>query len=363
MKEIKLSRIELYERVWKTPLTSLAKEFKISDNGLRKKCIKHNIPLPGVGHWSKVEHGKRVNKTPLPNPKQEIDITFSIQDDNGNYYDPSIDERIRVKHEIATQFTKYLKEEQVGRKFHPLVELTKNHLKNKKSNYDSLYSTDTNYALDIHCSKLLIPSALKIFNSFILLAEARGHSVKISSHCTIIDITGVSIKIDIKEKHRRVIDNRYSSSYDSYKLVPTGILNFRRTDHSSRYWDNSKKSIQEQFPSIFANLESYAIYLKDCWARNEIARKEREQEETRLKEIQKRKDNELSEFNSLLNNAQRWQQAKLLREYIEQTKSNVQNEDWVQWALDKADWLDPIIEKEDEILGNYRVEQTQKERP
>lgn len=360
MKVIKLSRIELYEKVWTTPLPILAKEFKISDNGLRKKCIKNNIPLPGVGHWSKVEHGKSVKQAPLPNPRLETDIIFSIQDDNGNYYDPSIDERIRVKHEIASHFKEYLREELKTQNFHPLVELTRTHLKVKKSNYDNSFSTDTNFALDIKCSKSLIPKALNVFNSFILLAEARGHSVKISSRSTVIDIYGIDVKIDIKEKQQKIIDEKYSSaSYSSHKLIPTGILSFRRTDYSSRIWTNEKKPIQEQFPSIFANLESYAIHLKNCWARNEVARKEKEQEENRQKEIQKIKDNELSKFNLLLDEAQRWQRAKLLREYIEHSKSKIQNQEWAKWALNKANWLDPLIEKEDKILGKYQVGQNE----
>lgn len=26
--------------------------------------------------------------------------------------------------------------------------------------------------------------------------------------------------------------------------------------------------------------------------------------------------------------------------------------EWLKWARDKADWLDPLTEKEDELLGN-----------
>lgn len=39
---IKISRKELYDLVWSKPMSTLAKEYLISDNGLRKICKKFN---------------------------------------------------------------------------------------------------------------------------------------------------------------------------------------------------------------------------------------------------------------------------------------------------------------------------------
>jgi hypothetical protein len=49
------TRKQLYELVWSKPMTQLAKEFGLSDNGLRKICKKYDIPLPNMGHWQKLE--------------------------------------------------------------------------------------------------------------------------------------------------------------------------------------------------------------------------------------------------------------------------------------------------------------------
>jgi hypothetical protein len=43
---VKLTREELYEKVWGTPATKLAKEFDISDVALGKICKKLDIPRP-----------------------------------------------------------------------------------------------------------------------------------------------------------------------------------------------------------------------------------------------------------------------------------------------------------------------------
>lgn len=61
-----LTRKELYDMIWATPMVKLATQFGLSDNGLKKKCIKHQIPRPPVGYWTKIECGQKVPQTPLP---------------------------------------------------------------------------------------------------------------------------------------------------------------------------------------------------------------------------------------------------------------------------------------------------------
>jgi len=66
---IRLTRAELYEKVWATPMQTLAKEFGLSDVGLAKVCRKHNIPVPPVGYWRRKETGYKVNHPLLPAAK------------------------------------------------------------------------------------------------------------------------------------------------------------------------------------------------------------------------------------------------------------------------------------------------------
>jgi len=59
-------RRELYEKVWQFPLRKLAPEYSISDVGLAKVCRKLEIPLPGLGHWTKIACGHSIPCPPLP---------------------------------------------------------------------------------------------------------------------------------------------------------------------------------------------------------------------------------------------------------------------------------------------------------
>ena len=66
------TRQELYDLVWSTPMVKLAKEFGLSDVGLRKTCVKHGIPTPPLGYWAKLNFGKPVKKTPLGSPAEGV---------------------------------------------------------------------------------------------------------------------------------------------------------------------------------------------------------------------------------------------------------------------------------------------------
>jgi ribosomal protein L37AE/L43A len=64
--KITLSRAELYEKVWTTPMRKLATEFGLSDVGLAKVCRRHNIPRPGLGYWACIQAGQKLKRTALP---------------------------------------------------------------------------------------------------------------------------------------------------------------------------------------------------------------------------------------------------------------------------------------------------------
>lgn len=55
---LQLTRAELFDRVWTTPVIRLAEEFGITNFVLAGICRKHQIPTPGAGYWSRVAHGK-----------------------------------------------------------------------------------------------------------------------------------------------------------------------------------------------------------------------------------------------------------------------------------------------------------------
>ena len=65
MEEISFTRQELYDLVWSQSMLALSKQYAISDVGLRKMCVRLEIPIPKAGHWAKIQAGKKVKKDKL----------------------------------------------------------------------------------------------------------------------------------------------------------------------------------------------------------------------------------------------------------------------------------------------------------
>jgi len=58
-------RQKLFDEVWATPVTKLAKEYGLSDVGLRKICVSLDVPLPPRGYWAKLAASKTIPKPAL----------------------------------------------------------------------------------------------------------------------------------------------------------------------------------------------------------------------------------------------------------------------------------------------------------
>ena len=89
---MKITRAELYEKVWATPMRMFAKEFGMSDVGLAKVCRKHNVPVPPVGYWRRKEIGYKVTR-PL----------LRLAKDGAVHLDIYVRERLRPEFEELTR--------------------------------------------------------------------------------------------------------------------------------------------------------------------------------------------------------------------------------------------------------------------
>jgi len=59
-------RSELYEEVWKEPVRTVAKRYGVSDVALGKICRKLKVPVPGLGHWARINVGQVIPRPAFP---------------------------------------------------------------------------------------------------------------------------------------------------------------------------------------------------------------------------------------------------------------------------------------------------------
>ncbi len=90
--------------------------------------------------------------------------------------------------------------------------------------------------------------------------------------------------------------------------------------------------------------------------REERERKYREEEERRIRR-QELIRNEKRKVYELTENTNNYVMACNIRAYAADVESkpdlSEEEKEWVVWAREKADWIDPMIKKEDAILGKY----------
>lgn len=68
---VEMTREELYEHVWTTPIQLLSEALGLSDIGLAKTCRQMEVPKPGRGYWARLDAGQSVEKIQLPPPSAE----------------------------------------------------------------------------------------------------------------------------------------------------------------------------------------------------------------------------------------------------------------------------------------------------
>jgi hypothetical protein len=367
MKSNTFTRKELYDLVWSKPLTTLAKEFAYSDNGLRKICIKHNIPLPKSGYWSKVKFNKKVKRVSLPKGISSVKIELFIRKEGQESISHPNSERAKIKQEIKLNKELPLTVPNRLSKPHKCIIATKAYhekLRVRNKNRDwSMHLDDTN-VISIDVSDSLFSRALRFTDTLIKVIEKRGHKISTSNGTSLI-VKNQSYNARLTEKNRRV-KRETNTNWDEYDLVPTGNLCLKLdSSYPIKEWSDSKtKSLESKLADILAWIELRAKEDREREIQSEIRRKKYEEEQRIKKELQERKDNELENFKNLFKFSEFLHKANTIREYVKavEEKANKENnltekvKEWIKWANNKADWYDPLIDLEDKLLNNLDKE-------
>lgn len=79
-----MSREELYELVWQTPMSKLGPQLATNGPGLAALCRKRQIPTPPLGYWQKKAVGRAPEMPPLPSFKPTQKTSPSIKPARGS---------------------------------------------------------------------------------------------------------------------------------------------------------------------------------------------------------------------------------------------------------------------------------------
>lgn len=342
---IKLSRKEIYELVWREPMTAIAARYKISDVGFRKMCMRMKIPVPKGGHWAQVQAGQTIKPPPLPvnsQVRQYAELEERLPEDN-----------ITTPSELQA-LTKKLVKEKLPFKVpptltrpDPLTIAAKASLAKLTSNYHPGMAMTAKGELDIRVTPKNVSRALRFMDAIIKLVRARGYRYEANSDGNFIKIRGISLKVSFRERTTKV--KTQGNSYNTYEWKPNGNLVFRLEGRLKAEWhDNKSQLLEEQLAKILAKFELTAKQEEAYHEEMQLWKANWEKERALRDERELRRAEELRNVKDLIEKARQWKQAQLVREYLAAMVEP--NEEWYQWALHKADWLDPLLFFEDEWL-------------
>lgn len=223
--------------------------------------------------------------------------------------------------------------------------------------YKGVVETKSN-ELRIRVSPANVGRALLFFDAFIKLLRAREHDIIIKNNQTYVVFEEEKFEISLKERFFRT---KSSDSWLSFEYRPSGILVFKLESYPYKEWKDGQRLIEDRLPDILAWFELYAKNRKQERLYYEEQHKIQEEKERIEREIKAGKEKEIRNFRKLVNEANQWHQAQIIRSYIQyvEEKSLLKGElsdelkNWIDWSKQKADWYDPIKKKEDSTLGLY----------
>lgn len=370
---IRIHRAALYEQVWAQPMIAVAKTYGISNVGLAKICTRLRVPVPGRGYWQRLRNGKPVRKLALPRPRAgepeehllarretpilEPGTTSEFADLAAREKEPA--NRIVVPDEI--------------REHHSLVVKAEKSLRHAGTDQLNLLKPRAAGRLAIRVSRSSLDRALKIMDALVQALEARALRVSVGSGTdggTSAHVLGEEVSFWLEEivnpverpltpregKDKEQHSWRYPRPL--YNQVPSGRLALRIG--SAPYTGIRRTVADSTGRRLEQNLNKFVEVLVLGAERQQSERIKRERQEREWKEQerhrieeQERQWKERQRVERLTKQVEDWNRSRLIREYVKDMRTVTQNPgtwnfagipllEWMEWALNYADRLDPI---------------------
>ena len=359
--QIKLTREELYRKIWEKPTTKVAAEFGISDVGLAKICRKMDVPKPPLGYWRRIETGAKIEPASLPKTTTETtEFVFLYVD--------VLDGSDKFHQEIQAMIDREdLPENQIKiaddlENAHPLVKKTKQFYAQADADSDTLISPPSQKGyLNVSVSPAQVNRAFFIMDAILKAAEKRGYEAVVSSNSwgeeTRIIKEGEEITVSLYESVRKV---RKELTPEQKKKPPyllnipeeyqsEGKLTLKINQRWSAYqkWSDRKNEplenrLNDVLAGIVAMLESLVF-----------EKRKKEAEERRRQELIRRREEEKRKREQLESDVDGWSKSEQMRDYLEAYEARLIKEkgavvpgspeaDWLEWAREYAADLDPL---------------------
>jgi hypothetical protein len=334
---------------------SLPRGLGTTDYDLRTLCKRLNIPTPASGHWMKLQHNKPVMIIPLP---EIVNGTGAIAHNDLNEI-IGLTPLEQLKNELKSDPNLCFDVPEKVVNPDALVIAAKSFFEGKNSFKNENIQATPADILSISVSKPVVIRALRLMDTLIKICKKRGHDVYVSDNGTMLTIFGQSMKIALVEETKKI--TRQDGKWPTHEQEPTGVLSLK-VDESwkGKKYSDGKSLIENRLVDIYARIELLCKEMKereDEWRKSREEQEEKARNEMRSRELQ---EAELNKFMALLSAAHRHNQIELMKVYIDDVESTLEEkgeerpelEEWIKWARRKLEWYDPSVALDDPLLAD-----------
>jgi hypothetical protein len=367
MTSITLTRKQLYDRVWTTPIHTLAGELGLSGRGLGKLCARRDIPVPPRGYWAKRAVGQRVSQPSLPfTDRHGQQIRFNGPGPGGPKEDSTIGvHRLVAFESMAANAISVANDLPLS---DPLVLKTQRLVARAKLDPHGLV-VPAAAGLHVHTSRPLHHRAFRVMQALITAFASRGFGVANTTDGVRVTILDESLGFGIEEgtttvPHRnsfteqKLIDRGLGYQIPKVDHVPSGTLSLVITNvrHVRQRWAEGRIPLARMLNRFLIGLIRAALGLKQ--QRADAERRERERQEAerkRLEEARREEDAErrwreeqgkMERLEQLATVWRRNQEVRRLLADVEAAVGDVNADSelrrWLAWASDHAEQSDPL---------------------
>lgn len=395
-RSIQLTCEQLYEKVWSQSISSLAKEWGISDVGLAKICKRYNIPRPGLGHWARKQHGYNPRQTPLPKG-EDISIEIHPHQTESGVMDGEQVKEAREKGIGEGEIENPIIVSETLDDPHPLIARTEKNFRSAKKDEKGFLTPKAKGRVSLVSAPGSVGRAMRIMDALIKALESRGMKVRIEDgdhkicigsawhqgwystylsktldERTLVSVLGEDLEICLSEQIDR--SERQPSPKEIkehlwyrppvYEYHPTGrfslyILNLEGIRHT--WSDTDKKRLEDLLNSFVKGLMKAAVYVRTKRLEREKEEREREERRRKIEEIKRLRREEEQRLKILDQQVSNWHQSQTIRRYIEAFREAALRkygtiepgsdiDKWITWAIQQADRFDPLVKNPPSIL-------------
>jgi hypothetical protein len=361
---IHLTRAELYAKVWAAPMRAVGQEFGLSASALTNVCRKHNVPVPPVGHWIRIEVSHKITPPPL--------VPELSGDERVHIY-----VRERLSPELAALAAEPPPTVTIPKELsHALALKAEKLLASGKENERKLLVPKVGAASHLLVSRGQLPRALRVMNALFLALEEREHVVSLpkkdDEHLT-VSVDSESVAISLREaidsvKHVLTPAEQkhpWMAPKWDYKLTGRLRLSIDNLPYSSwpvrGTWADGRIQLVENCLGAFVvGLKVAAAAIKKSRLKSEEWARRREEERKQREEQQRKTEEHKRKTECITELIENWEEAQRVRKFVramaecagqlglsDEEKQDIQQV--VDWTNEYAESLDPLSDLPDSV--------------